>query len=291
EHRLPARLAARRRGGAGGGDGDRAAAPRVRARERRDGVDTGERRRAPGAGARGRGRPPARLGAEPGGVESGPGGGGGADPDRSRCAARGGRVAGGPGGAPAGRAHRALRPARGRGGRAHPRHARGEGGGVKIWLDGRVVDAGEARIPVTDHGLLYGDGVFEGIRAFGRRVFRLDDHLARLRVSAAAIGMTPPLDEAGLREVVLASLRALGRDDAYVRLVLTRGEGALGVDPTSCPTPRVFCIAAEAAIFPVAKLTAGLDLVTVSWRRPAPDAIDPRVKSLNYLNNALAKLE
>jgi len=162
---------------------------------------------------------------------------------------------------------------------------------VKIWLDGRVVDAGEARIPVTDHGLLYGDGVFEGIRAFGRRVFRLDDHLARLRVSAAAIGMTPPLDEAGLREVVLATLRALGRDDAYVRLVLTRGEGALGVDPTSCPTPRVFCIAAEAAIFPVAKLTAGLDLVTVSWRRPAPDAIDPRVKSLNYLNNALAKLE
>lgn len=162
---------------------------------------------------------------------------------------------------------------------------------MKVWLDGRVVDGDEARVPVTDHGLLYGDGVFEGIRAFGRRVFRLDDHLARLRVSAAAIGMALPLDEAGLRDVVLATLRALGRDDAYVRLVVTRGEGALGVDPTTCPAPRVFCIAAEAAIFPAEKLAAGLDLVTASWRRPPPDVLDPRVKSLNYLNNALAKLE
>lgn len=162
---------------------------------------------------------------------------------------------------------------------------------MKVWLDGRVVDAADARVPVTDHGLLYGDGVFEGIRAFGRRVFRLADHLARLRVSAAAIGMALPLDEAGLRDVVLATLRALGRDDAYVRLVVTRGEGALGVDPSSCPRPRAFCIAAEAAIFPAEKLAAGLDLVTVSWRRPGLDVIDPRVKSLNYLNNALAKQE
>lgn len=162
---------------------------------------------------------------------------------------------------------------------------------MKIWIDGRVVDPAEAYVPVTDHGLLYGDGIFEGIRAFGRRAFRLDDHLARLRVSAAAIGLALPLDEAGLREVVLAPLRALGRDDAYVRLVVTRGEGALGVDPSSCPRPRVFCIAAEAAIFPAVKLAAGLDLVTVSWRRPAADVLDPRVKSLNYLNNALAKLE
>jgi branched-chain amino acid aminotransferase len=162
---------------------------------------------------------------------------------------------------------------------------------MKVWIDGQVVDGEAARVPVTDHGLLYGDGVFEGIRAFGRRVFRLDEHLARLRVSAAAIGLEPPLDEAGFRDVVLSTLRALGRDDAYVRLVITRGEGALGVDPTTCPRPRVFCIAAEAAIFPAAKLAAGLDLVTVSWRRPGLDVIDPRVKSLNYLNNALAKAE
>jgi branched-chain amino acid aminotransferase len=162
---------------------------------------------------------------------------------------------------------------------------------VKVWIDGEVLDGDAARIPVTDHGLLYGDGVFEGIRAFNRRVFRLDDHLARLRVSARAISLTPPLDEAGLRDIVLVALRALGRDDAYVRLVLTRGEGALGVDPTTCPQPRVFCIAAEATIFPADTLAAGLDLATVSWRRPGFDVIDPRVKSLNYLNNALAKLE
>lgn len=162
---------------------------------------------------------------------------------------------------------------------------------MKVWIDGELRDGDAARVPVTDHGLLYGDGVFEGIRAFGRRVFRLDDHLARLRVSAAAIGLALPLDAADLREVVLATLRALGRDDAYVRLVVTRGEGALGVDPTSCPRPRVICIAAEATLFPPEKRAAGLDLVTVSWRRPGCDVIDPRVKSLNYLNNALAKLE
>jgi branched-chain amino acid aminotransferase len=162
---------------------------------------------------------------------------------------------------------------------------------MKVWIDGSVVDGAQARVPVTDHGLLYGDGVFEGIRAFGRRVFRLDDHLARLRVSARAVALAPPLDEAGLRGVVLDTLRALGLPDAYVRLVITRGEGALGVDPTTCPHARVFCIAAEARIFPPEKLAAGLDLVTVSWRRPALDAVDPRVKSLNYLNNALAKGE
>ncbi len=162
---------------------------------------------------------------------------------------------------------------------------------MKVWIDGEVMEGHAARVPVTDHGLLYGDGVFEGVRAFGRRVFRLEDHLARLRVSARAIALAPPLDEAGLREVVLATLRALGRDDAYVRLILTRGEGALGVDPTTCPEPRVFCIAAEAVLFPAETLAAGLDLATVSWRRPGFDVIDPRVKSLNYLNNALAKLE
>jgi branched-chain amino acid aminotransferase len=162
---------------------------------------------------------------------------------------------------------------------------------MKVWIDGEVVDGAAARVPVTDHGLLYGDGVFEGIRAFGRRVFRLDDHLARLRVSARAIGLVLPLGEGELRRIVLDTLRALGRDDAYVRLVVTRGEGALGVDPTTCPTARVFCLADEARLFPAERLTAGLALVTVSWRRPALDAVDPRVKSLNYLNNALAKLE
>lgn len=162
---------------------------------------------------------------------------------------------------------------------------------MKVWIDGAIVDAADARIPVLDHGLLYGDGVFEGIRAYGRAVFRLDDHLARLATSARAIGLVLPMPLAGIRDVVLATLRALGRDDAYVRLVSTRGVGALGVDPTTCPKAGLFCLAAEAAIYPPEKLAQGLDLVTVSVRRPALDAVDPNVKSLNYLNNALAKQE
>ena len=162
---------------------------------------------------------------------------------------------------------------------------------MKVWIDGRVVDASEARVSVLDHGLLYGDGIFEGIRAYARGVFRLDDHLARLVTSAKAIDLTLPVSVDAIRNIVLDTLRALGRDDAYVRLVVTRGEGALGVDPTTCPTPRLFCLAAEAQIYPPEKLALGLEMVTVSWRRPALDAVDPRVKSLNYLNNAMAKLE
>jgi len=162
---------------------------------------------------------------------------------------------------------------------------------MKVWIDGAIVEPSEARVPVLDHGLLYGDGIFEGIRAYARGVFRLDDHLARLVTSAKAIGLALPLPVDAIRNVVLDTLRALGRDDAYVRLVVTRGVGALGVDPTTCPTPRLFCVAAEAQIYPPEKLARGLELVTVSWRRPALDAVDPRVKSLNYLNNALAKQE
>ena len=162
---------------------------------------------------------------------------------------------------------------------------------MKVWIDGAIVDAAEARVSVLDHGLLYGDGIFEGIRAYARGVFRLDDHLARLVTSAKAISLTLPVSVDAIRNIVLDTLRALGRDDAYVRLVVTRGEGALGVDPTTCPTPRLFCLAAEAQIYPPEKLALGLEMVTVSWRRPALDAVDPRVKSLNYLNNAMAKLE
>ncbi|UCE87968.1 MAG: branched-chain-amino-acid transaminase [Deltaproteobacteria bacterium] len=162
---------------------------------------------------------------------------------------------------------------------------------MKVWIDGRVVAGDAARLPVTDHGLLYGDGVFEGIRVYGRRVFRLDDHLERLAVSARAIGLTLPLERDALRDVVLTTARAYGEADAYVRLIVTRGDGALGVDPTTCKEPRVICIVDEVRIYPESKRLHGIDLVTVSWRRPALDALDPRVKSLNYLNSVLAKLE
>jgi branched-chain amino acid aminotransferase len=162
---------------------------------------------------------------------------------------------------------------------------------TRVWLDGEIVDLDQARVSVQDHGLLYGDGVFEGIRARSRRVFRLDDHLARIGASARAIALEIPLSGSGLRDVVLETIRALGSDDAYVRLVVTRGEGPLGVDPLTCPTPRVFCIATRSSFFPEEKVASGIDLVTVSSRRPAADALDPRVKSLNYLQSCMTKLE
>jgi branched-chain amino acid aminotransferase len=166
----------------------------------------------------------------------------------------------------------------------------GDGSGV-VWLDGELVDLDAARVPVIDHGLLYGDGLFEGMRIYGGRVFRLDRHLERLAAGARALALELPGGTERLRDVVLATARAHGGAEAYVRLIVTRGDGALGVDPTSCPRPRVICLIDRVAIYPEEKRRAGVDLVTASVRRPPPDVLDPRVKSLNYLNNALAKGE
>lgn len=160
-----------------------------------------------------------------------------------------------------------------------------------VWLGGEIVPVGEARVSVVDHGLLYGDGIFEGMRVYGGRVFRLDRHLARLAAGARALSLALPGGLAAIRAIVLETARAYGEAEAYMRLVVTRGEGALGVDPTSCPSPRVFCLVDRVAIYPEEKRRSGVDLVTASVRRPAPDVLDPRVKSLNYLNNALAKGE
>jgi branched-chain amino acid aminotransferase len=160
-----------------------------------------------------------------------------------------------------------------------------------VWLDGEIVEVEAARIPVVDHGLLYGDGIFEGMRIYAGRVFRLDLHLARLVAGARALALELPGGSKALREIVLATARAHGGDEAYIRLIVTRGDGALGVDPTSCPRPRVICLVDRVAIYPEEKRRAGVDLVTASVRRPPPDVLDPRVKSLNYLNNALAKGE
>ena len=125
---------------------------------------------------------------------------------------------------------------------------------MKVWIEGEIVDGANARIPVTDHGLLYGDGVFEGIRLYSGRVFRLDAHLERLRHSARAIGLELPGGVAKIREIVLATARAYGQPDGYVRLLVTRGDGAMGVDPTTCANPRVVCIACEIGLYPDAKL-------------------------------------
>jgi branched-chain amino acid aminotransferase len=162
---------------------------------------------------------------------------------------------------------------------------------MKVWLDGAIVEGGEARIPVTDHGFLYGDGIFEGLRIYAGRVFRLELHLERLAAGSRAVGLTLPGGVEALRTIVLETARAFGADEAYARLIVTRGEGPLGVDPTTCPTPRVVCIVDSIRLYPAEILARGLDLVTVSIRRPPADVLDPRVKSLNYLNSALAKLE
>ncbi len=162
---------------------------------------------------------------------------------------------------------------------------------MKVWIEGEVVDGSEARISVLDHGLLYGDGVFEGIRVYGRRVFRLEDHLQRFATSAKALALKLPGGTAAVREIVLETARAFGADEAYVRLIATRGDGPLGIDPTQCPEPRLICIVDRIAVYPEHKRSAGIDLLTSSWRRPPADVLDPRVKSLNYLNNVMAKLE
>jgi len=159
------------------------------------------------------------------------------------------------------------------------------------WIDGAIVDAREARFSIRDHGLLYGDGLFEGIRVRHGRVFRLGDHLARFAVGARAIALELPLPLPEIREIVLATVRAHGTPEAYVRLLVTRGEGPLGVDPTPCGPARLACLVASIALYPEEKRRLGIDLVTSSLRRPGPDVLDPRVKSLNYLNNVLAKLE
>ncbi len=160
---------------------------------------------------------------------------------------------------------------------------------MKVWYRNHIGDARECRISILDHGLLYGDGVFEGIRITGGRVFRLHDHIARLERSARAIGLELPLRGAALATAVLDTARANGEAEAYVRLVATRGVGELGVDPASCVEPELFCIVASLRMFPAEVRAKGLLLLTSWLRRPAADMLDPQVKSLNYLNNVLAK--
>jgi branched-chain amino acid aminotransferase len=159
------------------------------------------------------------------------------------------------------------------------------------WVDGRVRPAREARIPLLDHGFLFGDGVFEGIRVTEEGIFRLDDHMKRLATAARAVGIEPAGGIDRVREIACETTRAWGRRAGYLRLIVTRGEGALGIDPATCPSPAVVCIAAGPHVPDVARARRGLDLITSSLRRPAADVLDPRIKSLNYLNNVLAKRE
>lgn len=160
-----------------------------------------------------------------------------------------------------------------------------------IYLDGDFVPKERALISVFDHGLLYGDGVFEGIRAYHGRVFKLDEHLDRLYDSARTIALEVPVSKKEMQEVVLETLRRNDLSDAYIRLVVTRGVGDLGLDPRKCPRATIFCIAASIQLYPEELYREGLAVITVSTRRNIPTACIPRVKSLNYLNNIYAKME
>lgn len=162
---------------------------------------------------------------------------------------------------------------------------------LQIWLDGKLVPEQEAKVSVFDHGLLYGDGVFEGIRAYHGRVFRLHEHLQRMYDGAQCLMIDIPLSMAQMQEAVLATLRANDLKDAYIRLVVTRGVGDLGLDPRKCPVPTVFCIATSIALYPEEVYQKGLSLITCSTRRNDPQTLNGSIKSLNYLNNIMAKIE
>jgi len=160
-----------------------------------------------------------------------------------------------------------------------------------VSIDGQIVADHEAKISVLDHGLLYGDGLFEGMRVRAGRIFRLDQHLARLELGARYLGLDLPFDGEGQRRIVRDTVRAFGQKEAYVRLLVTRGEGPLGVDPTTCKQPTVICIAAEIGLYSAEQRAQGLSMITSSYRRPNPDVQDAAIKTLNYLGSALAKQE
>lgn len=160
-----------------------------------------------------------------------------------------------------------------------------------VSIDGQLVPRAEARVSVFDHGLLYGDGVFEGIRVYERRIFRLDAHLARLEASAHAIGLAIPMDRATLAAAVIATVRANEQANGYIRLVVTRGEGPLGLDPSTCAKPSVIIIVAGLAIYPPEYYASGIRVVTAATRQVPAASVDPRIKSLNYLKNVLARME
>ncbi|MDC7246526.1 MAG: branched-chain-amino-acid transaminase [Sphaerochaetaceae bacterium] len=161
-----------------------------------------------------------------------------------------------------------------------------------VYLDGEFVPMSEAKIPVLDHGLLYGDGIFEGIRAYNGAVFKLDEHLKRFLSAAKAIHLTLPLTSEEIREVVLESCRKNNIVDGYIRLVCTRGADGLGLYPNAkAHGPRLFCIAGQVALYPEEAYRNGLKVVTSSLRRNKATIVDPQIKSLNYLNNILASIE
>ncbi len=162
---------------------------------------------------------------------------------------------------------------------------------LKVWIDGAFFDKENAKVSVFDHGLLYGDGVFEGIRAYSGRIFELKHHLKRLFDSARAIRLTIPYTPQELEKVCYETMKQNGFSDCYIRLVVTRGAGTLGLDPNRCPRASVIIITDLMRLYPQEMYEKGMSVITASVIRNHPNALSPRIKSLNYLNNILAKIE
>lgn len=162
---------------------------------------------------------------------------------------------------------------------------------MKIYIDGEFYEKEQAKISVFDHGLLYGDGIFEGIRLYAGRVFRLEEHIDRLYDSARAIHMEIPVSKEQMTADLLETCRRNELQDGYVRLLVTRGEGSLGLSPESCPRPTIIIIADSIALYPQECYQNGLVMITCATRRTGPAALNPAVKSLNYLNNVMARVE
>src|SRR6266705_4874491 len=161
----------------------------------------------------------------------------------------------------------------------------------QIYVDGKFYAEGEAKVSVFDHGLLYGDGIFEGIRFYSGRVFRLEEHLERLWDSARSICLDIPMTRKQMTEALLETIRRNHLHDGYIRLLVTRGVGNLGLNPEQCKNPSVIIIAATIALYHEDFYRKGLSIVTVATRRSNPASLNPAVKSLNYLNNVMARIE
>jgi branched-chain amino acid aminotransferase len=162
---------------------------------------------------------------------------------------------------------------------------------TKVYIGGKLFDKTEAKISVYDHGLLYGDGVFEGIRIYDGKIFRLEQHVDRLYESARSILLEIPLSKEKMTEAIVSTVKANQRQNGYIRLVVTRGSGSLGLDARKCTDPQVIIIVDDISLYPRELYESGISLVTVPTIRNHPDAVNPRVKSLNYLNNILARME
>ncbi|MBI5723307.1 MAG: branched-chain-amino-acid transaminase [Planctomycetes bacterium] len=162
---------------------------------------------------------------------------------------------------------------------------------MKVWLDGRLVEKQDAKLTVFDHGTLYGDGVFEGIRIYSGKIFQIQAHIDRFFESAGAIRLKIPYDKRQVRQFLYETVKANDKSDGYIRLVVTRGEGTLGLNPNKCPRPSLFIIVDDIELYPREMYEKGMPVIIAKTVRTSPRMLNPAIKCLNYLNNSLAKIE